>query len=74
MKADMTPHKVAVRVAGGAAAVARELGLSRAAVSKWTRCPADHVLTLERLSDGMVTRHDLRPDIFGERPHEGAAA
>lgn len=22
----------------------------------------------------MVTRHDLRPDIFGERPREGAAA
>lgn len=57
--------KIAIRVAGGATAVARRLNLTRGAVSKWARCPAEHVLALEEMSGGRVSRHEIRPDVFG---------
>lgn len=43
--------------------------VSPQAVSKWSRrIPAERVLLLERLSGGAVTRHQMRPDIFGAAP------
>jgi DNA-binding transcriptional regulator YdaS (Cro superfamily) len=42
--------------------VARELGVTRAAVTKWRRVPAERVLAVERISG--VSRHDLRPDLY----------
>lgn len=66
--------KIAIRIAGGAAAVASEIGVTRAAVSNWTQCPATHVLALERLSQGRVSRHEIRPDVFGEAAEAKGAA
>jgi len=42
-------------------------------ISSWIqkgKCPPKYVLTLEELSNGLVSRYDLRPDIFGEGPEK----
>ncbi len=55
--------------AGGPVALAAALSasgerISSQAVSKWVRVPAERVLEVERLSG--ISRHRLRPDVFGE--------
>jgi DNA-binding transcriptional regulator YdaS (Cro superfamily) len=58
--------------AGGAVGLASKLGdLTPQAVSLWKRVPAGRVLDVERITG--VSRHELRPDIFGEAPSEHAA-
>lgn len=53
---------------GGATALARALNgnITPQAVSQWKKVPGDRVLEVERLTG--VSRHELRPDIFGEAP------
>lgn len=49
--------------------MAAHLGVSRQAVNVWFlrhRVPAERVLEIERLSG--ISRHELRPDVFGDRP------
>lgn len=55
---------------GSQAEIARQLGLgSRATVGMWKgRIPPKHVLRLEELTSGEVTRYQMRPDIFGDPP------
>jgi len=48
---------------GGVVAFSKALGLSRSAVSQWTRVPLERVAQVEQLTG--VPRADLRPDIFG---------
>ena len=51
----------------GYAELARQLGVSPQAVSAWRargRVPAERVLQIEQLTG--VSRHALRPDIYGE--------
>lgn len=57
--------EAAIAKAGGGTALARRLSVSPAAVSYWKRrgVPADRVLDVEALTG--ISRHDLRPDIFG---------
>ena len=56
---------------GGKSARAAKLGVSREAVRKWKRrVPAERVLEIEAATDGEVSRHALRPDIY---PRESAA-
>ncbi len=52
--------------AGGPSALARALDLKPQGVSQWTQVPAKHVLAVEALTG--VSRHDLRPDIYGPAP------
>lgn len=49
------------------AEIARHLGIRPAAVLKWRRgrIPAERCLSLETLTQGKVTRHEMRPDVFG---------
>lgn len=48
------------------------LEIAPASISQWKNIPADRVLDIERLTG--VSRHDLRPDVFGaETPAESAA-
>ncbi len=64
----LTPSEAletAIRIGGGPSAAASWLGVSRQALWKWREAPAHRVADLERLSRGKVSRHELRPDIFG---------
>jgi DNA-binding transcriptional regulator YdaS (Cro superfamily) len=57
----------AVNIVGSQSATARLLGVTQAAVWGWlnrgTALPAEHVLALEAASG--VSKHALRPDIYG---------
>lgn len=56
------------RFPGRRSDLARRLGVSHTAVSKWLkegRPPAGRVLEIERATEGRISRHSLRPDIFG---------
>jgi DNA-binding transcriptional regulator YdaS (Cro superfamily) len=59
-----------------AEAVASEIGVTPAMWSRWEtgkrKIPAERVLDIESLTG--VSRHDLRPDIFGPRPVSEQAA
>ena len=55
--------RVAVTRMGGEGGLSRSLGISRQAVHQWTVCPKRKVLEVERITG--VSRHNLRPDIFG---------
>ena len=48
--------------------LAEALGLSKGAVYQWRRVPPEHVLRVEALTG--VSRHELRPDIYGAAPVE----
>lgn len=61
----VTACQKAIRMLGGARKVAEQFGVSAQAVYKWDVVPARKVLEIERATG--VSRHELRPDIFGER-------
>lgn len=46
--------------------IASLLGITPGAVSQWRRVPAERVLDVERITG--ISRHDLRPDIYGPPP------
>ena len=64
--------KLAVEREGSLVRVAERLTLTRQAVEQWNtpkgkfRVPPKHVLALESMSG--VSRHELRPDIYGPAP------
>jgi DNA-binding transcriptional regulator YdaS (Cro superfamily) len=55
----------AVAAAGGSAVIARQFGITVAAITLWKKrgIPAGRVLVVERLTG--ISRHKLRPDVFG---------
>jgi len=65
----------AVRLIGSQVATARLLGVTQGAVSKWLKnhqpLPPEHVLKVEERTG--ISRHDLRPDIYGPAPTLPAA-
>lgn len=63
-------QKAAERV-GGAAELARALGITRQALYQWDKVPADRVLDIERLTG--VARHALRPDLYAAAEGAGPA-
>lgn len=70
---------IAKRDHGGAVGLATKLSeltpdraLSPQAISQWKRVPADRVIDVETLTG--ISRHNLRPDVFGPAPAEGQAA
>lgn len=56
--------------------VATEAGVTLAMWSRWETgsraLPAARVLDVERITG--ISRHDLRPDVFGPAPKQGEAA
>ena len=72
--------KQVIKDCGGARAVAEacksehpERGhISTVAVYKWKRVPAEHCITVCRLSGGKYTPEDLRYDVFSIRDSKAA--
>lgn len=56
----------AKQAAGGVNNLARQIGITSQAISQWDRVPAERVLAVETATG--VSRHDLRPDIYGPAP------
>lgn len=52
--------------------LASALGIGPNALSQWKDVPPEHVLTIERETG--VSRHDLRPDVFGPVEQQASAA
>ena len=57
----------AIKDAGGGATLAAALKITRQAVYQWDRVPP-HVWDVERITG--VSRHQLRPDLFGVKAPE----
>ena len=56
------PIEAAAKAVGGIVKLSLALGLSRGAVSQWTRVPAERVLDVERLTG--TPKEILRPDLY----------
>lgn len=55
----------ALQIVGGAAELARRCGVSPQAVDKWKRgIPPIRVRQIVCATNGVVTAHDLRPDLY----------
>lgn len=58
--------------AGGPSGLAGKLnGITSQAISQWKRVPAGRVLEVEAVTG--ISRHELRPDVFGPAPQPEAA-
>lgn len=55
-----------MNAAGGPTAVASCLGIKMPSIYSWSRIPAEHVLTIARMSG--ISPHEIRPDVFGPEP------
>jgi DNA-binding transcriptional regulator YdaS (Cro superfamily) len=55
---------------GAATEMGRALGITHSAVLQWIKngVPAERVLAIEVASGGKLSRHVLRPDLFGPSP------
>lgn len=66
-----TPIQTAVRLVGGQNELARRLGVRQSLVMYWIKTGKTspvHAVGIEKMTGGQVTRHDLRPDVFGTTP------
>lgn len=71
--------KKAIQICEGQEKMASDLGLrSQGSISQWVTgrrpLPPKHCIKIEQLTDGEVTRYQLRPDIFGTAPSQSDAA
>lgn len=67
----MTPEEAlekAISIVGSQQGLAEILGISKGAVNQWQlpgrRVPAEHCQVIEEAVNGLVTREQLRPDIY----------
>lgn len=70
----MNALQLAIEHMGSQARLADALSVRQSAVANWLSrgVPVKRAVDIERATGGAVTRYELRPDIFGERP--GVAA
>jgi DNA-binding transcriptional regulator YdaS (Cro superfamily) len=62
--------KRAIQIVGSQGAMAERLNLkSQGTISQWVTkrrpLPAKHCLKIEAMTEGVITRYELRPDVFG---------
>lgn len=62
----------AKKAAGGPSKLAKALGITSQAVSQWRCVPAGYVMAVERLTG--ISKHKLRPDVFGLEPDKKGEA
>ncbi|WP_366522389.1 transcriptional regulator [Flagellatimonas centrodinii] len=70
----MTPIERAIVAAGGPSSLARSVGVSTQVVCNWRargQVSDDKALDVERATG--ISRHELRPNIFGPAPTQEAA-
>lgn len=70
-----SPLEIAITEAGGVGRLAEKLGIGQPVVSNWRkrgRVPATQCIAVEQAVNAIVTRYQLRPDIFVS-PTEKAA-
>lgn len=63
----------AIQIVGGQSELGRLLGKNQSAVWSWLNkttkgVPAEFAPEIEELTNGEVSRYQLRPDVFGEAP------
>lgn len=70
----MTGLERAINHLGTANALAKKLGLFPQHVHNWKSrgVPAQRCIDIEQATEGAVTRYELRPDVFGDKPGEAA--
>lgn len=56
--------KLVTKECGGSAALARHLGIHRAAVFQWHKIPPSQLPKIEELLDGKIEAAEMRPDLF----------
>lgn len=69
--------EAAVAAAGSQSELARRIGVRQGYIWRWLRAgkiAAEYVLAVEAATGGAVTRHDLRPDVFGPAPSAAPAS
>lgn len=71
----MKPIERAIEAAGaGQKGLADAIGVTPQQVNQWVTgdrpVPAKHCIAIEAAAGGAVTRHDLRPDVFGPPPSD----
>ena len=73
---ELSALEKAVQLAGGQTALAKTVDVKQGHVWWWLnksgKAPAEKCIDIERATNGAVTRHELRPDIYPIEP--GAAA
>ncbi len=64
----------AVAIHGGRKrAFAESLGITPQMLNHWLarkRVPAEYCIAVEKATQGIVTRYDLRPEVFGDKPEQ----
>jgi len=64
-----TPLQSAIEIMGSQTALARACGVEQGHVWHWLnrakKLPAERAIQIEHATNGRVTRHQLRPDLFG---------
>ena len=75
---DKTPIERAVDLAGGQKALADAINVKPAMVWQWVNghrpVAAHHCLPIQQATEGQITVHDLRPDVFGPAPAQPGEA
>ncbi|UPG86826.1 helix-turn-helix domain-containing protein [Luteibacter aegosomatis] len=64
----MHPIDRVIEIVGGQEKLASILAIKSPSISGWrmrNRVPAERCIAIERATNGIVTRYDLRPDVFG---------
>lgn len=62
-----TPLEFAISLVGGVREMAKLMNVQPSAITNWRRrrVPPERCAEIERLTLGLVTRSELRPDVFG---------
>lgn len=57
----------AVQIIGNQEKLAEDCGVSQPTISNWkkdNRVPGEYVLKFEKATNGQVSRHEIRPDLY----------